>query len=115
MRVEDVSKTFDTAAVLHDLSLDVRAGELIGLLGPSGSGKTTLLRIIAGLDAPDRGRILFGDDDATGPAVQERAVGFVVQPYPLFQHMTAAANIAVPPTPAPPHARHPPPTPPPPP
>ncbi|WP_245337925.1 ATP-binding cassette domain-containing protein, partial [Methylobacterium radiotolerans] len=65
MRVEDVSKTFDTAAVLHDLSLDVRAGELIGLLGPSGSGKTTLLRIIAGLDAPDRGRILFGDADAT--------------------------------------------------
>jgi len=80
--------------VLHDLSLDVRAGELIGLLGPSGSGKTTLLRIIAGLDAPDRGRILFGDDDATGLAVQERAVGFVFQHYALFKHMSVADNIA---------------------
>lgn len=80
--------------MLHDLSLDVRAGELIGLLGPSGSGKTTLLRIIAGLDAPDRGRILFGDDDATGLAVQERAVGFVFQHYALFKHMSVADNIA---------------------
>src|ERR1700712_441355 len=58
IRVEGLSKTFDTAAVLHDFNLDVRAGELLGLLGPSGSGKTTLLRIIAGLDTPDRGRIL---------------------------------------------------------
>ena len=64
IRIEGVSKTFDTAAVLHDLSLDVRAGELLGLLGPSGSGKTTLLRIVAGLAAPDRGRLLFGGDDA---------------------------------------------------
>ncbi|MGU3538619.1 sulfate/molybdate ABC transporter ATP-binding protein [Methylobacterium sp. A54F] len=94
MRVEGLSKTFDTAAVLHDLSLDVRAGELLGLLGPSGSGKTTLLRIIAGLDFPDRGRILFGGDDATGLPVQERAVGFVFQHYALFKHMTVAANIA---------------------
>jgi sulfate transport system ATP-binding protein len=94
IRVEDISKTFDTAAVLHDLSIDVRAGELLGLLGPSGSGKTTLLRIIAGLDAPDRGRILFGDDDATGLAVQERAVGFVFQHYALFKHMSVADNIA---------------------
>ncbi|EIZ84530.1 ABC transporter-like protein [Methylobacterium sp. GXF4] len=94
IRVEGISKTFDTAAVLHDLSIDVRAGELLGLLGPSGSGKTTLLRIIAGLDAPDRGRILFGDDDATGLAVQERAVGFVFQHYALFKHMSVADNIA---------------------
>src|SRR3954451_14862727 len=59
IRVEGLSKTFDTAAVLHDFHLEVRAGELLGLLGPSGSGKTTLLRIIAGLDFPDRGRVLF--------------------------------------------------------
>ncbi|WP_375465354.1 sulfate/molybdate ABC transporter ATP-binding protein [uncultured Methylobacterium sp.] len=94
MRVEALSKTFDTAAVLHDFSLDVRAGELLGLLGPSGSGKTTLLRIIAGLDAPDRGRILFGGDDATGLPVQQRAVGFVFQHYALFKHMSVADNIA---------------------
>nr|WP_144764719.1 sulfate/molybdate ABC transporter ATP-binding protein [Methylobacterium dankookense] len=94
MRVEGLSKTFDTAAVLHDFHLDVRAGELLGLLGPSGSGKTTLLRIIAGLDFPDRGRVLFGGDDATGLPVQQRAVGFVFQHYALFKHMSVADNIA---------------------
>ncbi|WP_425452613.1 sulfate/molybdate ABC transporter ATP-binding protein [Methylobacterium radiodurans] len=94
MRVEGLSKTFDTAAVLHDFDLDVRAGELLGLLGPSGSGKTTLLRIIAGLDFPDRGRVLFGGDDATGLPVQKRAVGFVFQHYALFKHMSVADNIA---------------------
>ncbi|GJE26486.1 Vitamin B12 import ATP-binding protein BtuD [Methylobacterium organophilum] len=72
----------------------MRAGELLGLLGPSGSGKTTLLRIIAGLDFPDSGRILFGGDDATGLPVQQRAVGFVFQHYALFKHMTVADNIA---------------------
>jgi sulfate transport system ATP-binding protein len=94
IRVEDLSKTFDTAAVLHDLSLDVRAGELLALLGPSGSGKTTLLRVIAGLELPDRGRIIFGGDDATRLPVQERAVGFVFQHYALFKHMSVAENIA---------------------
>ncbi|WP_418292085.1 sulfate/molybdate ABC transporter ATP-binding protein [Methylobacterium durans] len=94
IRVEGLSKTFDTAAVLHDFHLDVRAGELLGLLGPSGSGKTTLLRIIAGLDFPDRGRVLFGGDDATGLPVQQRAVGFVFQHYALFKHMSVADNIA---------------------
>jgi sulfate/thiosulfate transport system ATP-binding protein len=94
IRVEGLSKTFDTAAVLHDFHLEVRAGELLGLLGPSGSGKTTLLRIIAGLDFPDRGRILFGGDDATGLPVQQRAVGFVFQHYALFKHMSVADNIA---------------------
>jgi sulfate transport system ATP-binding protein len=94
IRVEALSKTFDTAAVLHDFSLDVRAGELLALLGPSGSGKTTLLRIIAGLDFPDAGRIVFGAEDATRLPVQQRAVGFVFQHYALFKHMSVAENIA---------------------
>jgi sulfate transport system ATP-binding protein len=94
IRVEGLSKTFDTAAVLHDFTLDVRAGELLALLGPSGSGKTTLLRIIAGLDHPDRGRIIFGGDDATRLPVQQRSVGFVFQHYALFKHMSVAENIA---------------------
>ncbi len=72
----------------------MRAGELLALLGPSGSGKTTLLRVIAGLELPDRGRIIFGGDDATRLPVQERAVGFVFQHYALFKHMSVAENIA---------------------
>lgn len=80
--------------MLHDFSLDVRAGELLALLGPSGSGKTTLLRLVAGLEHPDAGRVIFGEQDATALPVQQRAVGFVFQHYALFRHLTVADNIA---------------------
>lgn len=66
----------------------------MALLGPSGSGKTTLLRVIAGLNAPDRGRVLFDEKDATNIPVQDRRVGFVFQNYALFGHMSVADNIA---------------------
>lgn len=94
IRIERLSKRFETAAVIHDLTLDVKAGELLALLGPSGSGKTTLLRLVAGLEHPDGGRVIFGDRDATALPVQRRAVGFVFQHYALFRHMTVADNIA---------------------
>ena len=66
------TKTYDKAAygvspALHGLDLDIRSGELIGLLGPSGSGKTTLLRIIAGLETPTAGQVFFGEDDTSQP------------------------------------------------
>ncbi len=93
LTIENVRKDFDRFPALHDVSLDIRSGELIALLGPSGSGKTTLLRLIAGLDFPTGGRILFGDEDASWKSVQERNVGFVFQHYALFRHMTVADNI----------------------
>ena len=58
------------------------------LLGPSGSGKTTLLRIIAGLEFPDGGQILFEGEDATHRSARHRNVGFVFQHYALFRHMS---------------------------
>jgi sulfate transport system ATP-binding protein len=64
------------------------------LLGPSGCGKTTLLRIIAGLEFPDAGRVLFDGQDASDRDVRERQVGFVFQHYALFRHMTVFENIA---------------------
>ena len=69
-------------------------GELLALLGPSGSGKTTLLRIIAGLEAPDAGRVAFDGEDATDAPSRERGVGFVFQHYALFRHMTVFENVA---------------------
>ncbi|MBN9258249.1 MULTISPECIES: sulfate/molybdate ABC transporter ATP-binding protein [unclassified Mesorhizobium] len=93
VRVANVRKEFDRFPALHDVSLDIRSGELIALLGPSGSGKTTLLRLIAGLERPTRGKIFFGDEDASQKSIQQRNVGFVFQHYALFRHMTVADNI----------------------
>lgn len=93
VRVVNVRKEFERFAALHDVSLDIRSGELIALLGPSGSGKTTLLRLIAGLERPTSGAILFGEEDASQKTVQERNVGFVFQHYALFRHMTVLDNI----------------------
>jgi sulfate transport system ATP-binding protein len=92
--VDRLAKSFKGQPVLHDVSLEVRAGELLALLGPSGSGKTTLLRVIAGLETPDSGRIVFSGADTTRVPVQKREVGFVFQHYALFKHMTVADNIA---------------------
>ena len=94
VRVQNVRKEFDRFPALHDVSLDIRSGELIALLGPSGSGKTTLLRLIAGLEMPTQGKIFFGDTDASEKTVQERNIGFVFQHYALFRHMTILDNIA---------------------
>ncbi|HEY8972755.1 MAG TPA: sulfate ABC transporter ATP-binding protein [Burkholderiaceae bacterium] len=94
IEVRNVTKKYGDLAVCDNLSLDVPAGELVALLGPSGSGKTTLLRIIAGLEEPDAGSVLFHGEDATRTGVRDRNVGFVFQHYALFGHMTIAENIA---------------------
>ena len=94
IRAEGLSKSFDVTAAVDRLDLEVRPGELMALLGQSGSGKTTFLRLVAGLETPTAGRILFGDEDATRLSVRERRVGFVFQHYALFRHLTVAENIA---------------------
>jgi len=89
-----ISKNFGNFKALDQVSLSVPSGELVALLGPSGSGKTSLLRIVAGLETPDSGHILFNGEEATTRQVQERKVGFVFQHYALFRHMTVYDNIA---------------------
>ncbi len=91
--VESVSKRFGDFVALDDVSLNVRDGSLTALLGPSGGGKSTLLRVIAGLEAPDSGRVLIGGEDATTKPPQRRDVGFVFQHYAAFKHMTVADNV----------------------
>src|SRR4051812_19925610 len=92
--VDSVSKRFGDFVALDDVSLNVRDGSLTALLGPSGSGKSTLLRVIAGLEAPDSGRVLIAGEDATAKPPQRRNVGFVFQHYAAFKHMTVAKNVA---------------------
>lgn len=92
--IVNVSKRWDDAVALDDISLQVASGELVALLGPSGCGKTTLLRIIGGLEEPDAGTIRFSGKDAAGSDVAQRGVGFVFQHYALFRHMTVSENIA---------------------
>jgi len=94
IEVRRLNKRFGETVVCDDLSLDIPAGQLVALLGPSGSGKTTLLRIIAGLEVPDSGTVLFHGEDATDADVRERGVGFVFQHYALFGHMTIFENVA---------------------
>ncbi|MDO9416253.1 sulfate/molybdate ABC transporter ATP-binding protein [Pararhizobium sp.] len=94
VRVSNIRKDFERFPALHDVSLDIRSGELIALLGPSGSGKTTLLRLVAGLETPTEGTIFFGDEDASKKTVQERNIGFVFQHYALFRHMTVLENVS---------------------
>jgi sulfate transport system ATP-binding protein len=94
IEVRDVCKRFGAFTALDGVSLRVRDGELVALLGPSGSGKTSLLRIIAGLEQPDGGQVLFEGEDATRREARERRVGFVFQHYALFRHMSVFENVA---------------------
>jgi sulfate transport system ATP-binding protein len=94
IEVRNLSKSFNGFRALDDVSLSVPDGSLTALLGPSGGGKSTLLRVIAGLEAPDGGEVLFSGEAVTRVPAQERGVGFVFQHYAAFKHMTVRDNIA---------------------
>lgn len=89
-----IEKRFGAVPILKGIDLTVATGELVALLGPSGSGKTTLLRILAGLEWPEKGRLLVDGDDWLERPAQTRRVGFVFQHYALFPHLTAFENVA---------------------
>jgi multiple sugar transport system ATP-binding protein len=100
LRLDNISKTFGKGEgaihALRDVSLDVASGEFIVLLGPSGAGKTTTLRTVAGLEAPDAGRVFIGGRDVTTLAPALRDVTFVFQQYSLYPHLTVFDNLAFP-------------------
>jgi len=90
---EQITKHYNRAPVVNDVSLQIEAGEFFVLLGPSGSGKSTLLRIAAGLTDVDHGRISFHGRDVTHVRARDRGVGLVFQHYALFRHMTVGENV----------------------
>ena len=97
LRLEAVSKRFDGAAGLEDVSLDVPAARTTVLLGPSGSGKTTALRLMLGLVRPDAGRVLWREAELDGEELRRARtqMGYVVQDGGLFPHLTALENVSL--------------------
>ncbi len=104
--LRDVSKSVRTAAgelrILEGISVEIKRGESVAVVGASGSGKTTLLGLMAGLDVPTSGRILFDGHDLTSMDEEERAhlrgrlVGFVFQTFQLLGSLTALENVMLP-------------------
>jgi putative spermidine/putrescine transport system ATP-binding protein len=96
LRIEGLSKSYNSVPALKPTSLHMAAGEFLTLLGPSGSGKTTLLSMVAGLTIPDAGDIWIDERLATQSPSFKRDIGMVFQNYALFPHLTVFENIAFP-------------------
>ena len=96
VEVRNVARHFtdDGPPAVADVSFTAPTGAITAVLGPSGAGKSTVLRIIAGLEQPDRGRVLLSGEDVTETPVRKRGVGFVFQGYALFGHLTVRENVA---------------------
>ncbi|MET0256932.1 MAG: ABC transporter ATP-binding protein [Luteibacter sp.] len=96
LRIDDIAKAWNGHTVLDGVSFQAGESDFVCLLGPSGCGKTTLLRIVAGLTAPDAGRVSLGGRDITALPARDRRMGLVFQSYSLFPDMTVAANVGYP-------------------
>jgi spermidine/putrescine transport system ATP-binding protein len=94
LEVQDVVKSYENKTLLNGVSFTVSKGETVCLLGASGSGKSTLLRIIAGLESPESGHILFNNIDLVSTPPHLRDFGLVFQDYALFPHLNVFDNIA---------------------
>src|SRR5947209_2765307 len=96
LEVRSIAKAYDRRAVLHDVSLDVHRGEVVGLLGPNGAGKTTCFYSVMGLVKPDSGRIYLDGADITELPMYRRAIlglGYLPQETSIFRGMTVEDNI----------------------
>ena len=106
VQIRGVSKSYRRdkmeVPVLNNITLDVPAGEFVGLMGPSGSGKTTLLNLIAGIDRPDSGQVSVAGTDVAQLSESQLAkwrathIGFVFQFYNLIPVLTAYENVELP-------------------
>ena len=94
VKIDRISKRFDEALAVDDVSLTINRGEIFALLGGSGSGKSTLLRVLAGFERPSEGRVWLDGQDITDLPPYKRPINMMFQSYALFPHMTVEQNIA---------------------
>lgn len=93
LKVENVSKSFDGEEIIHEISLELKKGEIVSLLGVSGGGKTTLFNIIAGLSFPDKGSVFLNGEEITG---KPGNVSYMLQKDLLLPYRTIVDNVALP-------------------
>jgi lipopolysaccharide export system ATP-binding protein len=94
--LDNVSKIYGHRRVLHQVSLNVEQGEIVGLLGPNGAGKTTSFYITTGLVQPDQGRVFLGDRNITALPIHQRArlgMAYLAQEPTIFQNLSVRENI----------------------
>ena len=94
LEVQNLTKDYENKPLLKGVSFEVAKGELVCLLGSSGSGKSTILRIIAGLEEPESGAVLWQGQNLRDVPTHKRGFGLMFQDYALFPHKSVAQNIA---------------------
>ncbi|MBB3143402.1 LPS export ABC transporter ATP-binding protein [Halomonas organivorans] len=96
LSAQHLAKSYKRRRVVHDISLEIRQGHIVGLLGPNGAGKTTSFYMIVGLVRADAGRVSIDDHDLSGSAMHERAragIGYLPQEASIFRKLSVADNI----------------------
>lgn len=96
LQARSLTKRFKKRAVVDDVSLQVRQGEIVGLLGPNGAGKTTTFHMIVGMLRPSEGRIYLGDEDITRLPMYKRSrrgIGYLAQETSIFRELTVEGNL----------------------
>ncbi len=102
LQVKRIDKRFGERVLLREVSLAVGPGEYVAIVGESGVGKSTLLNIIAGLEPPDAGEVLFegssavGMDDDARTVLRREKFGFVFQAFHVLPHLTVEQNVGLP-------------------
>jgi branched-chain amino acid transport system ATP-binding protein len=98
LKLEELSVGYGALDVVHDVSLEVAAGEIVALIGSNGAGKTTLLRTISGLMKPKSGRIIFNGEDLAGikpHKIVERGISHVPERRGIFANLTVYENLVM--------------------
>jgi putative ABC transport system ATP-binding protein len=102
LTIDGLCKRFGNRTILDQVALTVAAGSYVAIVGESGTGKSTLLNLIAGLEAPDAGRVFVGGDEITAlddeaaTVLRRRRLGFVFQAFHLLPHLSIADNVMLP-------------------